>query len=42
MTGLPEDFKQINPMIPSPGDGAGKEEKRVCKDRGLEIDGDAK
>lgn len=30
------------PMIPSPGDGAGKEEKRVCKDRGLEIDGDAK
>lgn len=30
------------PMIPSPGDVAGKEEKRVCKDRGLEIDGDAK
>lgn len=30
------------PMPQSPGDGAGKEEKCVCKDRGLEIDGDAK
>lgn len=35
------EFKSA-PMQQSPGDVAGKEEKRVCKDRGLEIDGDAK
>ena len=36
MTGTPNDFPRINPMIQSPGNGASNEEKCVCKDRGLE------
>lgn len=36
MTGVPDDFKRVNPVIPSPGDGACKEEECVCKNRGLE------
>lgn len=36
MTGVPDDFNRINPMIQSNGDEVGKEEKCICKDRGLE------